>query len=154
MKILRKGILPQNIIYTGSCRRCNAQVECNYTEVTRRDLGDRYSGEFIECSVPCPTKGCGYTIILIEKPTPASEMDKVFEELFGNNPKPPTEHFKIVIPSNVQKKIAEEQAKKGRCDCGVHRISEIRRRAKASAENLLKAMDTREKTLSDWADDL
>ena len=144
MKILRKGILPQNIIYTGSCRRCNAQVECNYTEVTRRDLGDRYSGEFIECSVPCPTKGCGYTIILIEKPTPASEMDKAFDSLFGPY-NPETNIF-----AQAAKKVAtitEGTVKKGRCDCGVHRVSELARRFK-------KLPGTREKTLTEYADEL
>lgn len=67
MKIIRKGVLPENIIYTGECKHCNCIIECNYTEVSRRNLGDRYSGEFIEHSTPCPTKGCSRQIILTEK---------------------------------------------------------------------------------------
>jgi|FAXJ01.1.fsa_nt_gi hypothetical protein len=67
MKIIRKGILPTNIIYTGTCGYCHCELECNYTEVSKRDLGDRYSGEIIEHSIPCPTKGCSRQIILNEK---------------------------------------------------------------------------------------
>jgi hypothetical protein len=92
MKILRQGILPQNVIYTGTCHNCGCQIEASYTEVARRNLGDRYSGEFIECSLPCPTNGCCRKIVMFEKPTPKptpkSEMDKAFEELFGDTPLP------------------------------------------------------------------
>ena len=42
MKILRKGILPENIIYTGECSRCHCLLECNYNETVKQNLGDRY----------------------------------------------------------------------------------------------------------------
>jgi hypothetical protein len=67
MKITRKGTLPENILYTGECRHCHAEVECNATEITKHNLGDRYSGEFIENYVLCPTQGCGRRIILTER---------------------------------------------------------------------------------------
>ena len=68
MKIIRKGRLPENIIYEGECKHCHAEVECNSTEITKHNLGDRYSGEFLEYYVLCPTQGCGRRIILTEKP--------------------------------------------------------------------------------------
>ena len=68
MKIIKKGILPENILYEGTCGHCHCEVECNYTEVSKRNRGNRYSGELIEYSVPCPTKGCNRQIILTEKP--------------------------------------------------------------------------------------
>lgn len=138
MKILRKGTLPKNTIYNGVCRNCNCQVEVPYNEVRQRDLGGRYSGEFIEYSIPCPTVGCGHTIILMEKPTPASEMDKAFESLFGDDaPKPK--------PNVIS--ITEGLAKKEDCKCGIHRKSELIRRMK-------KLPGIREKTISDLYDEL
>ena len=87
-----------------------------------------------------------------------------FDEFFWDSPPKqplPKEKFKIAIPPDLYRrmsKISESLGKKKRCDCGVHRISEIRRRAKASSENLLKAMKPlpgiREKTLTDYADEL
>jgi hypothetical protein len=66
MKILRTGTLPKNRLYRGTCSHCYAFVEASYDEVTRRDLGDRYSGEFIESYIICPTQGCGRRIIMTE----------------------------------------------------------------------------------------
>jgi len=81
MKIIRKGVLPEDIIYTGECKHCGCQLECNYTEVSRRNLGDRYSGEFIEHSVTCPTPRCGRRIILTEKPEPlGKDVNLVFNK--------------------------------------------------------------------------
>ena len=87
MKILHPGTLPQNILFTGTCTNCSAQVEANYSEVTRRNLGDRYSGEFIESFVLCPTQGCGRRIIMIEKPS--KTLEQCFDQLF-----PPLPHSK------------------------------------------------------------
>lgn len=66
MKIISKGILPQNQVYHGTCNYCRAIVEVAGKEVSVRNLGDRYSGEIIEHSVKCPTEGCDCQIILLE----------------------------------------------------------------------------------------
>lgn len=164
MKIIRQGTLPQNVVYTGTCLHCGCQVEAAYTEVTRRNLGDRYSGEFIECSLLCPTKDCGRKILMVEKPTPKppptpkSEMDRVFEELF-EDPKPNTPpEIASVVEGILDKVIAkhgrlergritEGIAKKGQANCGIHRVSELARRFK-------KLPGIREKTLTEYADEL
>ena len=79
------------------------------------------------------------------------ELHRVFDEIFNpKQPAPPIEDFKIVIPPSVAKRvreITEGLARKERCDCGVHRKSELVRRMK-------KLPGIREKTLSDYADDL
>lgn len=67
MKVIRPGVLPKDIIYKGTCTFCGCQVEAAYDEITRRNLGDRYSGEFLEYSVPCPTAQCNRKIIMVEK---------------------------------------------------------------------------------------
>ena len=67
MKILRKGVLPEDIIFTGECSRCHCLLECNYNETVKQNLGDRYSGEFIAHSIMCPTPRCGRKITLTEK---------------------------------------------------------------------------------------
>ena len=102
MKILQKGTLPQNILYIGTCTNCSCKVEASYTEVTGRNLGDRYSGEFIETYVLCPTQGCGRRIIVVEKPSSA-EVNKALENLMTST-------------SNHK--------------CGLHRVSELARRLK------------------------
>ena len=66
MKIIRKGILPKDRLYNGTCNNCGCQVEAAEEEVTKHNLGDRYSGEFLEYYVLCPTQGCGRRIILKE----------------------------------------------------------------------------------------
>lgn len=75
------------------------------------------------------------------KPTPKSEMDKAFEELFG-----PYDADKNIF-AQAEKKITEGLAKKDKCHCGVHRKSELVRRMK-------KLPGIREKTLSDLFDEL
>ena len=82
MKIIRKGVLPEDIIFTGECTRCHCLLECNYNDTCKRNLGDRYSGEFIEHSVICPTERCGRKIVLTEKSTP-DEISAKLRELSG-----------------------------------------------------------------------
>ena len=76
MRIIRKGTLPENILYTGECRHCHAEVECTAAEITKHNLGDRYSGEFIETYVLCPTQGCARRIILTERTESLTEKFK------------------------------------------------------------------------------
>jgi len=111
MKILHPGTLPQNIFFTGTCTNCSAQVEANYSEVTRRNLGDRYSGEFIESFVLCPTQGCGRRIIMIEKPS--KTLEQCFDQLFP--PLPRKESVKLKLPPRFPTKIPQIAKS---CKCG------------------------------------
>lgn len=96
MKILYPGTLPQNIFFTGTCTNCSAQVEANYSEVTRRNLGDRYSGEYIESFVLCPTHGCGRRIIMFEKPS--KTLKQCFDQLLDDLPTPSKETVSLKLP--------------------------------------------------------
>lgn len=67
MKIIRKGILPKDIIYTGMCSFCGCMLECTAEEVQTQNLGDRYSGAFITHNIKCPTEGCQRIINVTQK---------------------------------------------------------------------------------------
>lgn len=123
MKILRHGTLPKNILFTGDCTNCCAQVEASYSEVTRRNLGDRYSGEFIESFVLCPTQGCGRRIIMFERPSKIQKQcfDKLnqprqvnkdlqlLNELFSQlDPTPRKESVKLKLPSRPNKRESKD----------------------------------------------
>ena len=75
---------------------------------------------------------------------------KAFEDVFSPKQPQPEEKFKIAIPPDLYRrmsKIAEATSKPKRCDCGLHRKSELIRRMK-------KLPGTREKTISDLYDEL
>ena len=66
MKIIHQGIVPEPpvIKYFGTCIKCGTIVECEDTEITISS--EKRPGGIKLCSIPCPTKGCGISIILNE----------------------------------------------------------------------------------------
>ena len=57
MNIIKPGNL-DNVVYTGYCKHCGVIIEC---------LENECSYDVKEVFINCPTKKCGYQIILITK---------------------------------------------------------------------------------------
>lgn len=62
IKVLKQGVIPPPIVYTGKCRRCQCEFECGEEDML--DVPAEYLGckskNYTEKAVPCPT--CGATV--------------------------------------------------------------------------------------------
>lgn len=70
MKIIKEGKVksPKEIIYTGSCKSCACEVECDETEVRRKEeTSGPMEYKVTRTIVICPTKGCASDIYVIPK---------------------------------------------------------------------------------------
>jgi len=124
--------------------------EGNYWWSTRRDIID-YLTKTLK------SVGNGKKSNPVAAPR-GDSLSEAFEEFFGDHPKPPQEHFKIIPPlrpaaRHLQKAFDDvfgkpkPPVKKTNCNCGLHRKSELVRRMKPLP-------GIREKTISDLYDEL
>lgn len=60
MIIIRKGILPANQQYSGTCNHCGAMVRFLKKEAKVKSHGNPNLTHLIQ--VACPTEGCGHMI--------------------------------------------------------------------------------------------
>lgn len=61
MIVMKKGILPEDIILEGECTYCHCIIRA-----VAKECRTNYKGKFFEC----PTKGCHNTIKMHEKVKP------------------------------------------------------------------------------------
>ena len=56
MKIIKEGSHVRQIVFTGTCKSCGAEVECEESELKHIRYDQCEDGELAE--VKCPTTGC------------------------------------------------------------------------------------------------